>query len=84
VELLTIFRARVSRAWQGGRMWILVKQRLENPGEYEENWVNMDLVERVHPFKNGLMLHLQSGQMVQIDAEMDWWKNQIDVSKDQR
>jgi hypothetical protein len=61
-------------------MWVLVKQHVEANGitiNLVENLVNVDLVERVHHSKQGLTLHLQSGQMIEVDGTMDWWKSLV-------
>lgn len=63
-------------------MWIQVNQKALS--KFIPNWINMDMVERVHLFNNGLMLHFQSGLEIEIEEGLDWWKNQIDVSKDLR
>jgi hypothetical protein len=63
-------------------MWVLVFQRIQQADDKAltvsvQNLVNVDLVERVHPMGTGLTLHLQSGQMIEVDGTMDWWKSLV-------
>jgi hypothetical protein len=59
-------------------MWIKVQQIV--PDGVQENYINVELVERAHNTGNGnpgLTLHLQSGQMINIREDFDSWMNLI-------
>ena len=54
-------------------MWIRVTQKLPD-GDTQAIRVNVDLVERVTPWKNGTMIIFQSGAQVELAETLEQWQ----------
>jgi hypothetical protein len=59
-------------------MWVLMNQKV-NGATKVHNWVNPDMVERVHPDgdSGGLYVHFQSGEMFLYEEDLAWWSQNV-------
>lgn len=67
-------------------MWVQVNQVIRAVDDKTtQNWVNVDMIERVHPsgIKTGTTLHLQSGLLIDVVEDMGWWKEKVAPSDHQ-
>jgi hypothetical protein len=59
-------------------MWVLMNQKV-NGATKVLNWVNTDLIERVHPDPSTgeLYVHFQSGEMFLYEEDLAWWSQNV-------
>jgi hypothetical protein len=58
-------------------MWVLLTQKIGN-SETAQNWVNTDMVERVHSdLDGGSYVHFQSGYQFCFKEDPEWWQQNV-------